>query len=359
MAILLVYTSHFHYGARNSAPLSVFATGTVEAPNGVQELALEYSSISVLASNKTGYEWVAIAGNGTLNLSSLRDIAELMGRANLTNNLAVDGVRMNLTSAYIRVNGTTYDIFTPEQISLIPSGPNNVSVSSSLVIDFTPVLAPAFSRNTTSFIMSPAAIATMANVNLPSGSSIGAKVLLTQSVQASLDAMKPGINITSASITTGGRTTLITATVRDTSGSDVTLNDVFLSGPESASLVPGAANSSATAQITGMLTNSDYNSTGVSADVKEIAQVGLNMQHYQILTFVVLPYGVLEAPSVTSDLQVRGYTIGPGSSANLTFDNTLSYGFNTYQLSPTAGSTYTITVLGQNGTMASATITAH
>jgi uncharacterized protein YcfL len=247
------------------AILSFQMTDPPQVPVGANALLISYSSIEAhVAGNGTGTGWFAVNGNGTVNLMALVNQSQIIGNTSVQAGDEVNLVRFNVTSARIEINGTYYNVTVPSgAITAHVQNSAAVNGNQSVLLDMAPVIATIYTSNSTIFVLVPSLRAVVvSNASTASHAKIGASFNLNASARAELEAYKPNISISNASVAVSGNSTSIKVTVKNSGNSSVAINHLFLYGNESVSV-------SNAAQHTIMIKGGDHGNV-------EIEGIGIN-----------------------------------------------------------------------------------
>ena len=247
------------------AILSFQMTDPPQVPVGANALLISYSSIEAhVAGNGTGTGWFAVNGNGTVNLMALVNQSQIIGNTSVQAGDEVNLVRFNVTSARIEINGTYYNVTVPSgAITAHVQNSAAVNGNQSVLLDMAPVIATIYTSNSTLFVLVPSLRAVVvSNASTASHAKIGASFNLNASARAELEAYKPNISISNASVAVSGNSTSIKVTVKNSGNSSVAINHLFLYGNESVSV-------SNAAQHTIMIKGGDHGNV-------EIEGIGIN-----------------------------------------------------------------------------------
>lgn len=247
------------------AILSFQMTDPPQVPVGANALLISYSSIEAhVAGNGTGTGWFAVNGNGTVNLMALVNQSQIIGNTSVQAGDEVNLVRFNVTSARIEINGTYYNVTVPSgAITAHVQNSAAVNGNQSVLLDMAPVIATIYTSNSTLFVLVPSLRAVVvSNASTASHAKIGASFNLNASARAELEAYKPNISISNASVAVSGNSTSIKVIVKNSGNSSVTINHLFLYGNESVSV-------SNAAQHTIMIKGGDHGNV-------EIEGIGIN-----------------------------------------------------------------------------------
>ncbi len=350
------YTTTVPQQAPQTSRAPVLLIDPPALPAGTQSLIVSYSSVAVHASGGPGSGWINASGSGSINLLDAVNVSKVIGYANISANTTLNLVRLNITSAEITINGTAYNVSVPNpSLTVAVTGRTKINSTAAVLIDVSPVITAVYSQNATSFIMAPAAKATVvSSSNAAAQGGIGASVALNASARASLLAAAPNITITSASISRGANNvTNVAVTVKDNSNSSVTLNGVFIQGKQNVSATQSAGlNASVASAINGVLGGG---SASANAKANLLAKIGLNIHSFSMMSFAISSDSTLFLPSSNADFQSGGYTLSAGSSMTFSFSGKVSYDSGMFVAETVAGSPYVITVIGNGGAWATTT----
>ena len=99
------------HGGQATTILTIQLTDPPNVPNGTQALLVSYSSLQVRMRGSSG--WITDNTTGIVNLMSLTNVSEVVGKLKVPMNASVGTIRFNITSARILVNGMTYNVDVP------------------------------------------------------------------------------------------------------------------------------------------------------------------------------------------------------------------------------------------------------
>ncbi|MCL5112157.1 MAG: winged helix-turn-helix domain-containing protein [Candidatus Marsarchaeota archaeon] len=99
------------HGGQATTILTIQLTDPPNVPNGTQALLVSYSSLQVRMRDSPG--WITDNTTGIVNLMSLTNVSEVVGKLKVPMNASVGTIRFNITSARILVNGMTYNVDVP------------------------------------------------------------------------------------------------------------------------------------------------------------------------------------------------------------------------------------------------------
>ena len=99
------------HGGQATTILTIQLTDPPNVPNGTQALLVSYSSLQIRMRGSSG--WITDNTTGIVNLMSLANVSEVVGKLKVPMNASVGTIRFNITSARILVNGMTYNVDVP------------------------------------------------------------------------------------------------------------------------------------------------------------------------------------------------------------------------------------------------------
>ncbi len=171
--------------------LTIQLTDPPNVPNGTQGLLVSYSSLQIHMRGSS--EWITDNTTGIVNLMSLTNVSEVVGKLKVPMNTSVDIIRFNITSARILIGNRTYNVDVPNpQLSanIIGSG---MAGNMSILMDMHTKIAAA-SNATFMLVTSLKAIAVN---NIDANEQVGSTNQLNISVKNKLDQIGGGNNTTS------------------------------------------------------------------------------------------------------------------------------------------------------------------
>ncbi|MGC9011080.1 MAG: DUF4382 domain-containing protein [Candidatus Micrarchaeia archaeon] len=238
---LLIYLSPSKVGfaanasipAAKASVLTFQLTDPPEVPNGTQALVIGYSSLSahLIYANGTS-NWVSAEGSGSINLLSLVNMSQVIGKANVPSNSVVDMVRFNITNAMITIGNNTYNVTVPsKQITVHVANAQKVNGTSSAVIDITPTIATIYTNTSTIFVLVPSLRAVV--VSGGAQSAIGAKAPINMSMRHELELAKPNITISQIALSQKDNSTFFSLKISNNGNKSVEIMHVMLFGNES------------------------------------------------------------------------------------------------------------------------------
>ena len=159
MALLVI--SGIGYAALNpaqkTASVGISITDPPKVPYGTQALYVNYSSLSVQTSHNGRARWVPINTSGRIDLMGLINYSEFIGNVSVVDGASITGIRLNISSADITINNQTYpaQILQPQIFASIQNN-TKINGTSSMLVDFSPVVTKLYSNGSTEYILMPA-----------------------------------------------------------------------------------------------------------------------------------------------------------------------------------------------------------
>ncbi len=189
LALVFVAWSSINTAAGKSN-IAILLTDPPNVPSGTQQLLVSYSSVQVHVSgdgNQSG--WVSATGSGTLNLLAVINSSETIANAQVASNSVINLIRFNITSVKIVINGTSYNVSSPNnQVNVAITGNSKVNSSSAVLIDFYPTVNAHGSGTSATYVMAPAARGIIVNgsSNISINANIGSIVSVGAGIKARL-----------------------------------------------------------------------------------------------------------------------------------------------------------------------------
>lgn len=220
-------------------------------PHGTTALVVDYANLSVrLAENST---WLrSISPSGTADLMQLLNASQIIGDIRLPRLVHVDGVEFNITSTYIILNGTRYNVSMPGGKAIANMTATSSNDSRGLLLDLLPVVSTGYANASSLFILSPAL--TLLNLNgSPTNATfpaLGSKNALNGTEKMALAAALPSISVENVSVLAeADNVTHIFFTVTNHGKSIVMLQHVGVIGREDILIDQSAINATGSAYI--------------------------------------------------------------------------------------------------------------
>lgn len=149
------YNGAYTYNNKTAyIPISI--TDPPQVPSGTTALYINYSHLKVHVVNNGGSKWVSINASGRLDLMSLLNESQVIGTVGINLNSSIEAIRFNITAANITIDNVTYPVYLAVgSVTAKVSSVARLNESSSVLLDFSPVVMPAYARNTTLFVLVP------------------------------------------------------------------------------------------------------------------------------------------------------------------------------------------------------------
>ncbi|MDE1845898.1 MAG: ArsR family transcriptional regulator [Candidatus Micrarchaeota archaeon] len=386
--VLLTQFSSGWTSASQYAPIRL--TDPPHVPSGTQALQINYSSLKVHisgAGNASG--WIASNSSGSINLMTLLNVSQTIGRVAIPKNASLDMIRFTISKATIEINNTVYSVTVPSaNVTARLYGSSRVGNSSGILLDFSPTVATIFTNNATIFVMVPSLKA----VVVPGSSAtskIGHRESLNKNESDELEAEGQKVAITSVALTKNGNSTTFSVSVRNIGNRSVEIKHVLLYGNETAiigvhalmgqsNLEVGQARLDGLAKGDGLenvnvgqnLSNRrneledrvGKNSSGEREDegvnAMNITSVVKTITHLRNINFLVGTNNTLILPFSEGQFEGRGFVLAKNASATFSFSGNIVLGNGNIKVSPIAGQSYSVVVSGEEGASANTTVTA-
>ena len=231
--VMIVGLAYFSSGMLSGKTSAVFIklTDPPSAPRGTQSINITYSSVMLHVVNSSASSWVPVSASGSADLMGLANSILTLARADVPSSSGIDGLELNITSAHITINGTSYPLTVPDSLLNTSVSGSRDNATSSIIISMSPTVVTIYTANSTLFVMVPS----LRGVIVPGGGS--AKVDSSESINATVAAAlhdsAANISITDAAIAESANQTRISVTVKDNSGFPVVIRHVLVSGNSS------------------------------------------------------------------------------------------------------------------------------
>ena len=230
-------------GASKNVYIPVSITDPPQVPSGTQALYINYSSLSVHLRYNGSSEWVSVNASGRLDLLSLINESQVLGRVKIEPNSTVDMVKFNITSASVTISNITYSVYTLNKQVTAKVDSKAVNASSNILLDFSPVVTPIYSQESTSFVLLPSLqAAVVPNPELTMGPlPARGEQNARYPVQQYKDLFKSGnanLTIENATLHSHGNYTSLSVNLLNSGKSNATIMAVMLYGDEIPNEIP-------------------------------------------------------------------------------------------------------------------------
>lgn len=243
---VLLYLLLYHSGSAGALSFSggnsitVSLTDPPIVPYGTNELIVNYSSVQVNIKAGNSTSWINARGNGSIDLMSLINVSQVIGKAYLNSNATIYNVRFNVSSAYIIINNTEYPVTVPQrEIEASINSGGNVS-SGDILIDLSPTVAEIYTSNSTIFIMVPSVKAILINNDKYAVSQkIGNKTAVGNEEKIMLSKAESRLALSNMSLSDEGNATVINITVSNEGNKSVKIQHLIIQGDIGARISTG------------------------------------------------------------------------------------------------------------------------
>ncbi len=148
--------SYIYLQSTGAVYIPISLTDPPQVPLGTQALYINYSSLSVHIHNGISSQWISANASGRIDLMGIINASQIIGEVEIRPGSVADSVRFNITSASIIIGNVTYPVaVTDKNITAKINGGIRLNSSSALLLDFTPVVMPAYLHDSTLFVMVP------------------------------------------------------------------------------------------------------------------------------------------------------------------------------------------------------------
>ncbi len=170
------------HGVPASTTLTIQLTDPPSVPNGTQALFISYSDLQIHTRGSKG--WINSNTTGIVNLMSLSNVSEVVGRLRMPINASIDMIRFNITSARILIGGKMYNVNVPNhQLSANVLGNGRLTGKMSILVDIRSKIA---STKNTTFVLVTSLKAFTLN-NIAANEQVGSTNQLNASVENELN----------------------------------------------------------------------------------------------------------------------------------------------------------------------------
>ena len=198
-------------------------------PSGTNSLVIYYSSIGILYKGSSTFKY--FAAEGSANLLNLTNSTQTIAVLNISDRSNVSAIRLNVSSAYITIDNSTYNVTVPSgQIDAGINGTYNSSVKGTL-LSLNPTIVRIYSQtNQSIFVMVPNVKAIFIGDTEVGATAVIGHIEKISPVISRILQSNSSIEITNATIMSEGNATAISIGVRNTGKSTVNLTSMQLEG---------------------------------------------------------------------------------------------------------------------------------
>lgn len=326
-------------------------------PPGTSSLTIRYSSLGLFYANSSSFEYFNTSG--TANLLNLTNVTKTIAVLNVKNYSAIKALRLNITSANITLDNTTYNVTVPQDYVEAQLNASSNSSIGGVLINMNPTIVRIYSQNNESiFVMVPNVKAIfVGRSEAASARSIGYVERISPGIISRIRS-NSSIMITNATLVSSGNSTMISIEVKNTGNTTVNLTTMQLNGfmeemvlgyqgyPSTISDNSDAGASAKTCLGIMCIGKSSLSipanaSPGNQSELEIKAAGDFVNKFNNYLNFIVLDNGTLSLPifnyvpnceeahnnEIGAFIGCRSFTglsVNPGASADLHFNSTLS-----------------------------------
>ena len=328
-------------------------------PPGTSSLMIRYSSVGLLYANSSAFKYFNVSS--TADLLNLTNVTKTIAILNVKNYSMIKTLRLNITSANITINNSTYNVTVPQgYVEAQLNSSSNSSIGGAL-INMNPTIVRIYSQNNESiFVMVPNVKAIfIGRSEAASARSIGYVERISPDIIRRIRS-NSSIMITNATLVSSGNSTMMSIGVKNTGNTTVNLTNMQLNGfmeeiafgyhgyPSTISDNSDAGASAKTCIGIMCIGNSPIsvsaNSASRNQSELEVNAAGEFVNKFNnYLNFIVLDNGTLSLPifnyvpnceeshndEIGAFIGCRSFTglsVKPGASADLHFNSTLGIG---------------------------------
>ena len=328
-------------------------------PPGTSSLMIRYSSVGLFYANSSTFEYFNTSG--TSDLLNLTNVTKTIAILNVKNYSKIKDLRLNITSANITIDNTTYNVNVPQgYVEAQLNSSSNSSIGGAL-INMNPTIVRIYSQNNESiFVMVPNVKAIfIGRSEAASARSIGYVERINPGIIRRIRS-NSSIMITNATLISSGNSTMMSIGVKNTGNTTVNLTNMQLNGfmeevrlgyqgysptINANSNEGGSVNACVGIMCISRSTVSiSANSESKNQSELETSAAGSFVNKFNnYLNFIVLNNGTLSLPifnyvpncEVSHDNGIgafigcrtfTGLSVKPGASADLHFNSTLGIG---------------------------------
>lgn len=374
VAVAYLIVSYLNVNVQRSSLVQIKLTDPPIVPQGTQALYINYSSVSIHAIGTQSSEWIESNASGSVNLLSLINFSQVMARIEVTQNSKVNYVRFNITSAYIVINGTSYNVTVPSgQISTRILGNGDVNSSSEVLVDLSPTVAAMYVNNTAEFVMLPQVKAVVSQYSGGAGQiSVGGRVRLNNHEVEKLYNSQSNLSIEAASLSVGKNgTTDLSITIKNNGNSSVGLSNLIILGNQTpvttlnftCSSAANASTSNAVSQWCNSIEKLGLKDNASRVNFHDSFNTLQRVAYSRGIGFIIERNGTVELASgdrLESEVYPYtpfNYTMAPGSTVTFSYNGQLALSGN-LEIALVEGAHYRLGVLGQQGSHILQNITA-
>jgi len=344
--------------------LVIQLTDPPQVPSGTTSLNMTYSSLSLLVGEPTGVDsqmttksitLTPSGGTATLDLLKLQNVSQTIASASLPDGSSVYTATFTVTKLSIDVGGTI------STVSLATGTTFTVTLSNVPVLHGTNVallrLDPVVVTTSTGYSLIPSSVGVLRQSEGQGEDQIGFHHKLTGEDWKDIDNARGSTSANLLSLTVSGTTTTVVVQVTNTGSGPMNLNAIGLGGSFTVSGLCGGTTTTTTSTQSGDSDNHGHNQCGPWDHPMEVVFVPV----VPSTTTTTSTSTTTSSTCTALTMQLlngrfwydhdNGLTLAPGTSVNLPFSGTLTFGDSSITLVPStaSGQTYQVHIIASNG----------
>jgi hypothetical protein len=205
-------------GTTASVTFPIALTDPPSVPKGTSALWLNYTAVELITNSSPLFANYT----GSVNLMELVNTSQIIAEFTVPKNVAVNQIRLFVSSAKIEINGTSYPVFLPSGVLKIPVR----NATSGALVDLQPHIVIAYVGQTPEYILTPVATAIPYSVS----ANVGQKVALPSQVVEELRSTLSNLTVVSSSLTFEGNITSFSITIENNGDEPVVVYAVKVFG---------------------------------------------------------------------------------------------------------------------------------
>ncbi|MHB8568358.1 MAG: hypothetical protein ACYC7D_15400 [Nitrososphaerales archaeon] len=238
-----------------TTPFIVLLTDPAIVPNGTTSLNLTYSNIAIHTKLNGSSQWVLSNASGSVDLLQLVNVSKTLAVSSIQNGSIVDQISFDIVLVQINVNGTVYNVTTPNSRLIVPITENRtIQQLSGALVDLSPKVVEIITGNSSApiFVLIPSATAIIryGSEITTQQTHVGNEENLTSNDAHQIEAANGNVTILSASISSAGNETNISVTLKNTGNVSIALSGLSIQGVFNTTISSTSVCSNTTSQHT-------------------------------------------------------------------------------------------------------------
>lgn len=218
-------------------------TDPPQVPVGTEWLNVTYTNVEVHIEGVPHSGWISANTSGTVDLLALINLKQTIAKLSLPNGSDVNQIRLDVSSAKIKVNGTVYNVTLASNRLEVPIvGQNKVENLSAALLQLSPKVFEIQTGNNTApiFVLVPSATAVLVPPTqvTQNQTQVGAKTQLSGEEEQELEEAQGSLQITAVSLSVSGNVTTFSITLKNTGKVPVTVSAISIHGEFNVSVSP-------------------------------------------------------------------------------------------------------------------------